>query len=93
MSATAIIRKVRLQKVGNSLRATIPKELAEMLSLKDGDIVNIMTADDDGDDRTKIVIEKIGSDDAPTMAKFYGMLKVKEIKKWPSPEEIKSMWE
>ncbi|MEM3065338.1 MAG: AbrB/MazE/SpoVT family DNA-binding domain-containing protein [Candidatus Nitrosotenuis sp.] len=91
MSATPIT-KVRLQKVGNSLRATIPKELAEMLSLKDGDTVNIRAADDDGDDKTKIVIEKC-EDDVPTMAKFYGALNVKETKKWPSPEEIKSIWE
>ncbi|HXG73942.1 MAG TPA: AbrB/MazE/SpoVT family DNA-binding domain-containing protein [Candidatus Nitrosotenuis sp.] len=90
MSATPI--KVRLQKVGNSLRATIPKELAEMLSLKDGDTVNIRAADDDGDDKTKIVIEKIW-DDVPTMAKFYGALNVKETKKWPGPKEIKSIWE
>lgn len=89
MATAATARKVRLQKVGNSLRATIPKEVAEMLSLKDGDTVNIMTADDDGE---KIVIEKI-EDDVPSMAKFYGMLKVKETKKWPSPEEIKSIWE
>jgi antitoxin component of MazEF toxin-antitoxin module len=92
MSATAITRKVRLQKVGNSLRATIPKELAEMLSLKDGDTVNIGATHEEG---KKIVIEKIEDDDdgAPTMAKFYGMLKVKETRKWPGPEEIKSIWE
>jgi antitoxin component of MazEF toxin-antitoxin module len=90
MSATIITRKVRLQKVGNSLRATIPKELAEMLSLKDGDTVNIGATHEEG----KIVIEKIEDDDgAPTMAKFYGMLKVKETRKWPGPEEIKSIWE
>lgn len=98
MSATTIMKKVRLQKVGNSLRATIPKELAEMLSLKDGDTVNIMVTDDDYDDSNKtrkIVIEKTEGDDdgAPAMAKFYGMLKVKETRKWPSPEEIKSIWE
>ena len=90
MAATAATRRVRLQKVGNSLRATIPKEVADILSLKDGDMVNIMTTDDD--DGGKIVIEKI-EDDVPTMAKFYGALKVKEIDKWPSPEEIKSIWE
>jgi putative addiction module antidote len=90
MATTAVTRKVRLQKVGNSLRATIPKEVADLLSLKDGDTVNIMTADDE--DRTKIVIEKI-EEDVPTMAKFYGVLKVKETGKWPSPEEIKSIWE
>jgi AbrB family looped-hinge helix DNA binding protein len=89
MAATAVTRKVRLQKVGNSLRATIPKEVADLLSLKDGDTVSIMTSDDDG---SKIVIEKI-EDDVPTMAKFYGMLKVKETRRWPSPEEIKSIWE
>lgn len=89
MATTAVARKVRLQKVGNSLRATIPKDVADLLSLKDGDIVNIMTAEDD---ERKIVIEKV-EDNVPTMAKFYGMLKVKETGKWPSPEEIKSIWE
>ncbi|HXG06192.1 MAG TPA: AbrB/MazE/SpoVT family DNA-binding domain-containing protein [Nitrososphaera sp.] len=84
-------RKVKLQKVGNSLRATIPKDMAEMLSLKEGDTVNIMITLGD-DDRAKIVIEKI-QDDVSTMAKFYGVLKVKEVKKWPGPEEIKSIWE
>lgn len=89
MATTAVARKVRLQKVGNSLRATIPKDVADLLSLKDGDTVNIMTAEDD---ERKIVIEKV-EDNVPTMAKFYGMLKVKETGKWPSPEEIKSIWE
>jgi len=91
MAATAAAaRKVKLQKVGNSLRATIPKDVAERLSLKEGDTVNIMTAGDD--DRAKIVIEKV-EDDMPAMAKFYGALMVKEVRKWPSPEEIKSIWE
>lgn len=101
MSAIPVTRKVRLQKVGNSLRATIPKELAEILSLKAGDTVNIMATDDGDDDdnrtRKKIVIEKIEGDDnddgALAMAKFYGMLKVKETRKWPGPQEIKSIWE
>ncbi len=91
MAATvAAARKVKLQKVGNSLRATIPKDVAEMLSLKDGDTVNIMTTGDDNG--AKIVIEKV-DDDVSTMAKFYGVLKVKEVRKWPGPEEIKSIWE
>ncbi|HEX7031960.1 MAG TPA: AbrB/MazE/SpoVT family DNA-binding domain-containing protein [Nitrososphaera sp.] len=91
MAATAAVaRKVKLQKIGNSLRVTIPKDMAEMLSLKDGDTVNITTAGDD--DRSKIMIEKVKGD-VPTMAKFYGVLKVKAIRKWPSPEEIKSIWE
>ena len=89
MATTEMARKVRLQKVGNSLRATIPKDMADLLSLKEGDTVNIMTAGDDG---RKIVIEKV-EDSVPTMAKFYGMLKVKETGKWPGPGEIKSIWE
>ena len=81
----AAATKVRLQKVGNSLRATIQKEVADRLSLKHGDTVNVSAADDG-----LIVIEKI---DSSTMAKFYGALKVKETKKWPTPQEIKSIWE
>lgn len=86
MSATTT-KKVKLQKVGNSLRATIPKEVADRLSLKPGDTVGIRAADDDG----RIVIEKIKDDSY--VAKFYGALKVKETKKWPTPQEIKSIWE
>lgn len=80
-------RKVRLQKVGNSLRATIPKDVADRLSLNHGDTVNVRATDDE-----LIVIEKI-KDDSSTMAKFYGALNVKETKKWPTPQEIKSIWE
>lgn len=81
-----VATKVRLQKVGNSLRATIPKEVADRLSLKHGDTVNVSAADDG-----LIVIEKTKDDSA--MAKFYGALKVKETKNWPTPQEIKSIWE
>ncbi|HXG07883.1 MAG TPA: AbrB/MazE/SpoVT family DNA-binding domain-containing protein [Nitrososphaera sp.] len=79
-----------MQKIGNRFRVTIPKDMAEMLSLQNGDTVSIMAASDN--DRSKIMIGKIEGG-APTMAKFYDALKVKEIKKWPSSQEIKSILE
>lgn len=33
--------KVRLGKIGNSMRVTIPKEIVEALKLKEGDILRI----------------------------------------------------
>lgn len=37
--------KVRLAKVGNSMKVTIPKEIVETLKLKEGDIVRIDVKD------------------------------------------------
>ncbi|MDG6954795.1 MAG: AbrB/MazE/SpoVT family DNA-binding domain-containing protein, partial [Nitrososphaerota archaeon] len=37
---------VKLQKIGNSIRATIPKEVAEELSLKPGEEMVVDTAGD-----------------------------------------------
>jgi putative addiction module antidote len=37
--------KVKLSKVGNSLRATIPKPVVEGLGLKEGDILVISVSD------------------------------------------------
>jgi len=33
--------KMKVGKIGNSLRVTIPKEIAETIGLKAGDLVNI----------------------------------------------------
>jgi AbrB family looped-hinge helix DNA binding protein len=77
--------KVKLQRVGNSLRATIPKEIADKLSLKHGDIVNVRSHDG------LIEIEKVKNNSGT--AKFYGALKVKDVKNWPTTQEIKNIWE
>ena len=37
--------KVRIVKVGNSLRMTIPKEIAEAVRLRIGDLVNVLLED------------------------------------------------
>jgi AbrB family looped-hinge helix DNA binding protein len=37
--------KIRIVKVGNSLRITIPKEIAEATHLKIGDLVNVSLED------------------------------------------------
>jgi putative addiction module antidote len=37
--------KIKIVKVGNSLRVTIPKEIAEAVRLKVGDLVNISLED------------------------------------------------
>ena len=45
--------KIKVVKVGNSLRITIPKEIAEALNLKVGDLVGVSLDDD------QIVVRKI----------------------------------
>lgn len=37
----AVKFKIKVVKVGNSLRVTIPKEIAEAIEVKAGDLVNI----------------------------------------------------
>lgn len=37
--------KVKLAKIGNSMRVTIPKEIVEVLKLKEGEIVRIDVKD------------------------------------------------
>lgn len=45
--------KIKVVKVGNSLRITIPKEIAEAIKLKVGDVVGISL------DNSRIIIRKI----------------------------------
>ena len=45
--------KVKVVKIGNSLRITIPKEVAESLSLKEGDTVSI------GLDDSRMIVRRI----------------------------------
>lgn len=80
-------KMVRLQKIGNSLRATIPKEAAEALSLREGEEVIVDVLGD------SVVLKK--SRVATDVTRFYGVLQEKtgEVEHWPSPEEIKNIWE
>lgn len=77
---------VKLQRIGNSLRATIPKEVADVLALKQGEEVIVDVEDD------AIVLRKKGGQ---SVAEFYGALKERtcEVRRWPSPKEIKRIWE
>jgi len=45
--------KIKVVKVGNSLRITIPKEIAEAIKLKVGDVVGISL------DNSRIIVRKI----------------------------------
>ncbi len=79
-------RIVKLQKVGNSIRATIPKEVANNLSLSEGDEVIV-----DAKNSTVIIRKR----SKHNMARFYGILGERkgEVEHWPTPEEIKDIWE
>lgn len=81
---------VKLQKIGNSMRATIPKDIIEELSLSKGqDMVVSVGSGDTIQLRTR---HKQGID---TPARFYGILKSRtgRVKHWPTSKEIKSIWE
>ena len=82
--------EVKLQKIGNSIRATIPKKVAKAASLEEGDIVSVRVEKD-----TVILEKKRANRKNQEMARFYGALKEKtgEVTEWPSAEEIKSIWE
>lgn len=77
---------VKLQRIGNSIRATIPKEVAEALSLRPGENMIVSTVDD------SILLKKRRT---KNIAEFYGALKdrIGKVERWPTPEEIKSIWE
>lgn len=76
---------VKLQKIGNSIRATIPKDVADELALKPGEEMIIDTTGD------ALLLRRRK---AKKLSDLYGVLgKMKgEITSWPTPEEIKSIW-
>lgn len=80
---------VKLQKIGNSIRATIPKDVVENLSLRVGDDMIVAVVDD------SILLKRRNKRQTDKPAQFYGILKEKtgKVKHWPTPEEIKSIWE
>jgi AbrB family looped-hinge helix DNA binding protein len=49
--------KIRVVKVGNSLRITIPQEIAEAIRLKIGDLVNVSL------EESRIIVCKINDHD------------------------------
>jgi AbrB family looped-hinge helix DNA binding protein len=77
---------VKLQRIGNSIRATIPKEVVESLDLKPGEEMVIDAVDD------AVLLKKRMTKD---LADLYGVLgRAKgRIQHWPTPEQIKSIWE
>ncbi len=81
---------VRLQKIGNSIRAAIPKEIVEDLSLKEGEDVIVAEVNETILIRRK---HRTGANSSPS--EFFGRLRRKtgEVEHWPSPEEIKSIWD
>jgi antitoxin component of MazEF toxin-antitoxin module len=81
--------KVKLQKIGNSIRATIPTEVVEDLSLRQGDDMTVTVVDE------SILLKRRSKRRPDNPAQFYGILvqKTGKVKHWPTPEEIKSIWE
>jgi AbrB family looped-hinge helix DNA binding protein len=77
---------VKLQKIGNSIRATIPKEVAELLGLKPGEEMVVDAANG------AVLLSKRKAKKA---SDFYGVLRRAEgkVERWPTPEEIKDIWE
>jgi antitoxin component of MazEF toxin-antitoxin module len=76
---------VKLQKIGNSIRATIPKEVAEELSLEAGQEMVIDTSED------TVLLKKRT---AKRLSDLYGTLKKGEgkVERWPTSKEIKDIW-
>jgi AbrB family looped-hinge helix DNA binding protein len=81
---------VRLQKIGNSIRATIPKEIVDNLSLREGEDVVVSEVDD-----TVVITRSKKGRKSGGPSEFFGKLKAKtgKIEHWPTPEEIKSIWD
>jgi len=81
---------VKLQKIGNSVRATIPKDILDELSLVQGQDMVVSIGSDD-----TILLKRRYRHRSDTPARFYGVLKNKtgRVEHWPTPEEIKSIWE
>ena len=80
---------VKLQKIGNSIRATIPKDIVENLSLRQGEDMIVAVLDD------SIVLKRTNKHHPDKPSQFYGILKEKtgKVEHWPTPNEIKSIWE
>lgn len=76
---------VKLQKIGNSIRATIPKEVAEEFALKPGEEV-VVDASGDALLLRRRRVKKLSD--------LFGVLNEKEgeVRSWPTPEEIKAIW-
>lgn len=76
---------VKLQKIGNSIRATIPKEVVEELSLEAGQEMVVDTLED------TLLLKRRST---RRLSDLYGTLQVGsgKIKHWPTPEEIKDIW-
>jgi antitoxin component of MazEF toxin-antitoxin module len=81
----ALATTVKLQKIGNSIRATIPSEVAEALALKPGEEMVVHAADD------AVTLRRIKD---RRMSDLYGVLGRREgrVRRWPSPEETKDIW-
>lgn len=81
---------IKLAKVGNSIRATIPKEVLEKFSLSRGEVLVVSIGNDD-----TILLRMRGKRRADTPSRFYGALEEKtgSVEHWPTPEEIKAIWE
>ena len=81
---------VKLQKIGNSIRATIPREIVNDLSLKEGENMVVAEVDD-----SILLRRKKGSRASDKPSHLFGKLKAKtgDVPRWPSPEEIKNIWE
>ena len=77
--------RVKLQKIGNSIRATIPRNVAEALALKPGEEMVVDAVDD------TVLLKRAR---VKKLSDLYGILAGREgrVKRWPSPEEIKSIW-
>jgi AbrB family looped-hinge helix DNA binding protein len=82
--------EIKLQKIGKSIRATIPKKIARAASLEEGDIVAVIVENDNVVLKKKNLRRK-----NQEIARFYGALKEKtgEVTDWLNAEEIKNIWE
>jgi antitoxin component of MazEF toxin-antitoxin module len=79
------VKKVKLQKIGNSLRATIPKEIADELELENGQSLSVRT------NHGAIILQK--AEEERSISDMYGIIRTtKKVKKWPTPAEMKDIW-
>ncbi|MGI0090955.1 MAG: AbrB/MazE/SpoVT family DNA-binding domain-containing protein [Nitrososphaerales archaeon] len=80
---------VKLQKIGNTIRAIIPKDIVENLSLRQGEDMIVTLVDD------SILLKRTNKRRTDKPTQFYGILRGKtgKVEHWPTPREIKSIWE